>query len=54
MAGYPEKSVSNISSIRGGKVFSVKLGDLNVKSYRHIIQPLRCITQGLGMLLRRT
>ncbi|ADN51326.1 type-4 uracil-DNA glycosylase [Vulcanisaeta distributa] len=30
MAGYPEKSVSNISSIRG-KVFNVKLGDLNVK-----------------------
>ncbi|GAB6946586.1 type-4 uracil-DNA glycosylase [Vulcanisaeta sp. JCM 16161] len=30
MAGYPEKSVSNISSIRG-KVFSAKLGDLNVK-----------------------
>ncbi|MGC8606040.1 MAG: type-4 uracil-DNA glycosylase [Vulcanisaeta sp.] len=30
MAGYPEKSVSNISSIRG-KVFNVRLGDLNVK-----------------------
>ncbi len=30
MAGYPEKSVSNISSIRGGKVFSVKLGDLTL------------------------
>ena len=30
MAGYPEKSVSNISSIRG-RVFNVRLGDLNVK-----------------------
>ncbi len=30
MAGYPEKSVSNISSIRG-KVFSARFGDLNVK-----------------------
>ncbi len=30
MAGYPEKAVSNISSIRG-KVFNVRLGDVNVK-----------------------
>lgn len=30
MAGYPEKSVSSISSIRG-KVFNVRLGDVNVK-----------------------
>ena len=30
MAGYPEKSVSNISSIRG-RVFNARIGDLNVK-----------------------
>jgi len=30
MAGYPERSVSSISSIRG-KVFNVKIGDVNAK-----------------------
>jgi DNA polymerase len=30
MAGYPEKLVSNISSIRG-KVFNVRIGDVNAK-----------------------
>jgi len=30
MAGYPERSVSSISSIRG-KVFNVRIGDVNAK-----------------------